>query len=175
MTERKPQSEGRVLKSIKLGDFELLSDEKVGRAVDQVEGISPILKSAVVNGQKREVVDDNLTNAIGKLPKDKAIITLYDRLGGAIRFEKRKVALGTFFDFESGLPQENIEIKEDVFEDQYVLVRKQKVSKRVQGEDIRRKVANLTKSGKSDEDAEELAGTGVDSAPKKRGRKPKAE
>mgnify|MGYP001576703365 CR=1 FL=1 len=58
-----------------------------------------------------------------------AILAEYDKLGGAIRKAGRKLAMGTFYDFEARKPRTGVDLKklgEDAYDDEYVLVRKKR-------------------------------------------------
>ena len=80
---------------------------------------------------------------IGVNGTDEQLIVEYDRLGGAIKFEGRKLSMGAFYDFEEKKPREHIELGEDQFEDKYVLVRKEKKVTREKGEDVLKRVKAL--------------------------------
>lgn len=105
--------QGRVLQSTQIGDYNLLSSEKLGRVLDLLEG----------NVQPKDE-EAGILAAAKKLGEKKAILALYDRLGGAIKLGDRKLALGTFYDFAAKEPRAEVHIAEESFEDEYVLQKK---------------------------------------------------
>lgn len=129
----------RKLKTIKLGDFQLVNDEKVQRVLDLLDGVT-----------KPNEEELRVMGLVSAFEKDKAILSLYDRLGGGIRDSKdRKIALGSFWDFKERAPKEHVEIKEDDYEDEYVLKRKSKRTKREVGEDVRTRISRYEKTAKA--------------------------
>ncbi|MEK7578874.1 MAG: hypothetical protein AAB456_04175 [Patescibacteria group bacterium] len=162
MATRKSETEGRNLNTIKVEDFDLLSDEKLERVFNFLDGITP-----PINDEEKR-----LLALCSKMPREKAVLALYDRLGGGVKKDGRKVALGTFYDFAARAPKEKIELGEESFDDTYVLVRKERKEKREKGGDIKKKAAELNRSKpKKEKKADEL---GQLSEPRK-GRKPKDE
>ena len=115
MAKRESETTTRVLEKVKLGEFTLLNHEKVARVLDLIEGVVPPR-----NADEAEV----LKRCLALKNQNKTIIALYDRLGGAIKIEGRKIALGTFYDFAARAPKAVIDLGEDDYEDEYVLVRK---------------------------------------------------
>ena len=86
-------------KNLVVKGFELLSLDKIQRALDK----------------------------LGEGASEEAILAEYDKLGGAIRKDGRKLQTGAFFDFEEKKPKENVDyekVDEEQFEDQFVLVKK---------------------------------------------------
>lgn len=115
---------GRRLESVEFGDYILLSSEKLRRVLNFLDGIS---KSLWGENAKESDEDVRLRNVASSMEKDAAILALYDRIGGGIRTkEGRKVALGTFYDFEKREPVKDVKIGEEQFEDKTILVRKEK-------------------------------------------------
>src|SRR3990167_9162157 len=143
MAERSSTKESRILTPVKFGQYQLLSDEKLGRVFDLIDGVRvPDAKEAAVLAEAKQ----------RGVAKDKLILALYDRLGGGIKTaDGRKVLMGTFFDFENKVVIENVVLKEENFDDQFILVRKPRISKKQSGEDIRKK-AEQVGSKKEDEE-----------------------
>lgn len=78
---------------MKIGDYELVNEEKVNRA---------ILGMAKSNGV--------LAGGVGEDATDEAKIAEYDRLGGLIKLNGDKVKMGSFFDFKNKKPREEPEV-----------------------------------------------------------------
>ena len=75
-------------------------------------------------------------NTLGEGATDKQILAEYDKLGGGIKMGERKVAMGTFWNFDERKPKEGVDygnLGEDDMEDEMKIVRKKKV--RVSSED----------------------------------------
>ena len=128
MADKKTKREKpRVLQPVDVGDYTLLNDEKVSRAFDK----------------------------LGENATDAQLLAEYDRLGGAVKYEGRKLAMGTFFDFKEQKPREVVKLEEEQFEDEYVLQRKEKKIVREKGKDIKERVAKLGKKDKVVDTVEE--------------------
>lgn len=128
MAKAQKDEEGRVLTSteIKVGKntFTLLNSEKLGRVLNWFDGTdSPQEK----NQDGSETTNFAALQSVEKLRKKDegaAILALYDRLGGAIRLGERILRTGTFWDSNTRLPVEKVDLTEDDFGDQYELVPK---------------------------------------------------
>ncbi len=118
-TKKAKRVKPKVMQPVDVGEYTLLNDEKVGRALDNIG----------VNGT------------------DEQLIVEYDRLGGAIKFEGRKLAMGAFYDFEEKKAREEVNLGEDQFEDEYVLQRKPRKVTREKGEDVLKRVKALRAKG----------------------------
>jgi len=117
--------QGRRIQARKLGKFTLLNDEKLGRVMDWIEGI---VVPPTEEGK-------GILAAALKLGEEEAVLALYDRLGGAVKFGERILKTGTFFDFATKTPLVKPNLSEDNFGDELVLVRK-KLKKGVKTEDV---------------------------------------
>ena len=76
-----------------VGGYELVNAEKVDRA---------ILGSMSAGGQ--------LQGGVGEKASDEVKLAEYDRLGGLVRKNGRKVKMGSFYDFENKKPREEPEV-----------------------------------------------------------------
>lgn len=175
MRERDTESQGRLLEAKSLTvdgvTYTLLNDEKLGRVLDLIEGMGTISAE-----DKRMLA---LCKQM-KLSEDMTIITLYDRIGGGIRYpdpemgDERKIAMGAFFDFKGRVPRGKVVIDEDAFEDQYVLTRKPQ-RRGVKNESAADRIKRLEKLEKGqrgasrDDEEEQGDGEGADTpaAPRK--------
>ena len=100
---------------------------------------------------------------IGKTEKEitgEELLAEYDKLGGAIKKNRRLVAMGAFYDFTKKEPKKNLDldnIGEEDYEDEYVLMRKKRVpEKRVTHKELTAKISALKKEDyEPDEGAEE--------------------
>lgn len=80
------------------GDFVLYNNEKLDRVINGVMG-----------------AQGKLTDGLGKDAPISAILAEYDRIGGLVRTrDGKKVALGSFYDFDKGVARETplVEIDE---------------------------------------------------------------
>ena len=75
---------------MRVGDYELVNDEKLDRAINGTIG-----KGGAMTG------------GVGQGAADGAILAEYDRLGGLIQKNGLKVATGAFWDCEKKKPAEN--------------------------------------------------------------------
>ena len=95
---------------------------------------------------------------LGEGATEEQVLAAYDKLGGAIRKEGRKVAMGTFYDFVNKEPRKDVNyevLTEENFEDQMVLVRKP-VKKKEDGKtDLKSKLAKVKKAEEVNPDQEE--------------------
>lgn len=156
---REGESQGRILKSAVIGDYTLLNHEKLGRVLDLLEGVI-----APQNADEARVLAD--CQALGD--QDMAILNMYDRLGGAIRSGERKLAMGTFYDFNARAPRNKADIDEADYSDEYVLVRK-KSNKSKKSESVSDRVKRLEKTAKKE------AGASSAKKPKKTAKKEETE
>jgi len=81
---------------MKVGDYSLVNDEKIQRAI---EG-TPLSKGGKMGGVGRDASDEQL-------------LVEYDRLGGLIRKDGMKVKAGCFYDFDE---KKAVESPEPIFE-----------------------------------------------------------
>ena len=115
--EKAKRPKPKAMQLVDVGKYVLMNDEKVGRALDK----------------------------IGADGTDEQLLAEYDRLGGAVKLEGRKLAMGTFYDFEEKKAREEIKIDEDQYEEEYVLQHKPKKVVKEKGDDVKDRVANLKK------------------------------
>jgi len=143
MTNREPIQEGRRIHSVQIGEFTLLNSEKLGRVMDLLEGVvEPTSSNEATALQKCKSLEDD----------DMQILALYDRLGGGIRLKERKLNMGVFWNFKEREPNEAPDLSEEDFEDEFVLVRKQRnkgKKKESVGERVRRFEKKATKTVKT--------------------------
>ena len=137
------ESGARVLEKVVLGKFTLLNNEKVGRVLDLLEGIA----------EPRDDAERAALGAVGKKDKNSQILALYDRVGGAVKLGDRKIALGTFWDFSAKQPIDKPDFKEEDFEDEYVLVRKQKKTQKEKDADLKNRLKKLDRNEPKGEDS----------------------
>lgn len=152
MAERESAKEARVLRDTHIGEYTLLNSEKLGRALDLMEGlVEP------ANSEEAGVVA-----ACKKLGEEAGTIALYDRFGGAIKLGERKLSTGTFYDFTARAPRKEVKINEEDYTDEYVLTKK-KTRKGKKSEDAADRIKRLeskAKKGKSvEKEPEEAQGT----------------
>ena len=139
MVER--TKEGRVLKTIEFDGYQLLSDEKLGRVMDFLDGISESLWGT---NAKRSEEDARLFSLCSSIDKKVAVLALYDRLGGGVKTaDGRKIASGTFYDFEKREPRKEVKLGEEQFDDKYVLVHKEKKVVREKGIDLKNRIKQM--------------------------------
>src|SRR3990167_2012766 len=112
---KEKETKGRMLTDTQIGKYTLLNSEKLGRALDMLEGIVEL------KGDEVEIVAK-----CKDMKHEDAVLSLYDRVGGAVKIGERKLATGTFFDFAAREPKV-ADIKESDFADEFVLVRKKTV------------------------------------------------
>ena len=95
------------------------------------------------------------------LPEDPStaqILAQYDKLGGPVKLEGRKIAIGAFWDFANKVARKNVKIDDLEYEDEYVLTRKPKKEK-VEGPSLKTRLAQVKKAeGQTTEDDEPSAG-----------------
>jgi len=82
---------------IKISDYHIVNEEKYDRAINGQMGDLGRLENGLVHKYKDKDVDE--------IP-DGEKLAAYDRLGGLIRKDGRKVAMGSFYDFEKKKPRE---------------------------------------------------------------------
>ena len=123
--------QGRRLQARQLGPYTLLSDEKLGRVMDWIEGVV-----------KLQPEEQAILDAAIALGPDEAILALYDRLGGGIRLGERIIKTGAFYDFATKIPLQKPNLSEEDYGDEQILVRK-KVKKGVKTEDVGERVKRL--------------------------------
>lgn len=159
------EKQARILRTTKLAGYKLLNNEKLGRVLDLIEGVAETITES----------DRAALRATSKLSSDDQIIALYDRIGGGIKtLEGRKVAIGTFWNFKTKLPNEGVELDESDFEDE-VVIQKKKTKKSVSNETEKDRIARLeARSGgkveKTESEEEESEESG-DESPKKTAKK----
>ena len=136
---REHEIKGRRLVSSRIGEFVLLSSEKLGRVLDIMEGIEeapPTKVEACVACMKLKKRDDT-------------ILAMYDLFGGAVKLEGRKINMGTFYDFAARTPKTNVKIAEESYEDEYVLIKK-KTKKAKSQETTSQRIKRLEKTEKTE-------------------------
>lgn len=126
-----PETQGRVLRDTQVGKYTLLNDEKLGRVLDLLEGITE---------PKSE--EASLLATLKAYDHNDAVLALYDRYGGAIKLGEREIQIGTFYDFAAREPKKVEDIKEADYEDEYVLLKK-KTNKKKKVEDIKSRIKRL--------------------------------
>lgn|SRR3990167_7610127 len=154
------ESQGRVLQITNVGEFTLLNSEKLGRVLDLIEGITaPTGNESTILTQCKD------------LSYERKVLTMYDRLGGAIKMGERKVALGAFYDFAARAPIKKVEFSEKDYADEYVLVQK-KTRKGKKAEDAASRIKRLEAKVKKAEPKEVEQGVKLEGniEGKKRGR-----
>ena len=119
--ENDAEDQGRILTStiVKVGknSFTFLNSEKLGRVLnwmDEKELPTPENQSDYAAWMSAKQMKD----------PSAAILALYDRLGGAIRLGDRILKIGTFWDVKTKTPVEKVDLTEDDFGDEMVLVPK---------------------------------------------------
>lgn len=139
MAKKNEKAELKALESVQVAGFELLNNEKVERALV----------------------------AVGEDASEEELLAEYDKLGGGIKKDGRKVALGSFYDFTTKSPKTDVNYEELQYEEEYVLVRKPLETKSAKGLSTKERVAKLgrkakgagrpktAKSATVDEDADE--------------------
>ena len=68
-------------------------------------------------------------NNLGEGATEESILAEYDKLGGGVKRNGRKIAMGTFYDFTEKKPRKNVDyvnLTEDDMEDEIKIVRKKK-------------------------------------------------
>lgn len=110
---------------IKIGKnmFKLLNDEKLGRALDLIEGTREPERDDKGNLLSEGLAFQEIKKAFGD-DKDKQALALYDRMGGGIRLGDRILKVGTFWSFAARKPIEKADLSEEDFGDEMVLVPK---------------------------------------------------
>ena len=167
MAEREAVREARVLKMTQIGPYTLLNSEKLGRALDFLEGLVEPANSE----------EAGIVAACKKLGEEMGVLALYDRSGGAVKLGERKLAIGTFYDFTAREPRKKVEINEEDYTDEFVLVKK-KTRKGRKSEDAGDRIKRLERTAKKSKSVEaepdEAASTeesAVEKEPEKKTRK----
>jgi len=108
----------KALESVYVQGFELLNDEKVQRALD----------------------------AVGPNASEEQLLAEYDKLGGGIKKDGRKIALGSFYDFTAKKAIKDVSYDELEYEDELVVVRKPLETKSAKGLSTKERVTRLGKA-----------------------------
>ena len=132
------ERKGRMLTSTILGKYTLLNSEKLTRALDLLEGI------VEPKGEEADILAK-----CKSMKHEDAVLALYDRFGGGVRMGERKLAIGTFYDFALREPREGVDLSEDDFADEFVLVKK-KSKKGVKNENVKSRVKRLEEISKKE-------------------------
>jgi len=127
MPKGNEKTELRPLESVNVMGFELLNDDKVQRA----------LVATGENGSKE------------------VLLAEYDKLGGGIKKEGRKVAMGSFYDFTNKCPRTKVNYDDLEYEEEFVLVRKSLETKSSKGLSTKERVAKLGRAGKAETESPE--------------------
>lgn len=171
MAERESEREARILKATQIGEYTLLNSEKLGRALDLIEGLV----------EPANAEEGSIVAACKKLGQEAGTLALYDRFGGAVKLGERKLAIGTFYDFTAREPRKDVEISEESYTDEFVLTKK-KTRKGKKSEDVGDRIKRLDRTSKKSKsieaEPEEAQGTddeetAVEKAPVKKTRKGK--
>ena len=110
---RKPEM--KTLESVSVMGFELLNDDKVARALDR----------------------------LGEGASEEALLAEYDKLGGGIKYNGRKVAMGSFYDFIEKKPKMDVKYDELEYDEEFVLVRKPAETKASKGLSVKDRIARV--------------------------------
>ena len=162
MAEREAVREARVLKMTQIGPYTLLNSEKLGRALDFLEGLVEPANSE----------EAGIVAACKKLGEEMGVLALYDRSGGAVKLGERKLAIGTFYDFTAREPRKKVEINEEDYTDEFVLVKK-KTRKGRKSEDAGDRIKRLERTAKKS--SGKVASEEEDTPPEGTGRAPEEE
>ena len=100
----------------------------------------------VINGTIGK--DGRLFGGLGKNASPEAVLAEYDKLGGGIKKDGRKVAMGSFYDFDNKCPQEDVKYDDLEYEEEYVLMRKPIESKGAKRATTKERVAKVAKAKK---------------------------
>lgn len=125
MPKKEEKAQLKTLESVEVAGYELLNDDKVARALDEV----------------------------GEGASEEALLAAYDKLGGGIKKDGRKLEIGSFYDFILKKPRENVKFDELEFEDELVVVRKPAANKKAKGEDVKDRVKRVLGSKKANKKA----------------------
>ena len=117
MAKKGEKSEMKALESVQVMGFELLNDDKVQRAL----------------------------TAIGEEGSEEDLLAEYDKLGGGIKKDGRKVAMGSFYDFTTKKAKTKVDYEELEYEEEFVLVRKPLETKSAKGLSTKERIAKLGK------------------------------
>ena len=103
------------LESVEVAGFTLLNNDKVQRALD----------------------------ILGEDADEESLLATYDKLGGGIKKDGRKIAIGSFWDFEEKKAKTKVDYEKLDYEEEYVLVRKPLETKGSKGPSTKDRVAKL--------------------------------